>query len=519
MSVFQTDTAPVVIDGETLTVEKLNGIAEHGVAALISDTSLDKARRGRRTLEALLRRNAAVEGVNAFDRGAAGAGRVGTADEAELQANLVRSHSTGVGPVFSEDEARAVVTALLGSLAKGYAGVRPVVLERLAYYLNNGLTPVVPEIGSLGAGGDTAPLAHVAATLIGEGQVLRDGRKVAAGRVLAELGVEPLTLRFHEGQALLGSTSAATGLGSLVLGRALDQVRQAEIAAALVTEALGAGCGPFLAAGHDLARPHLGQIDTAANLRALLHGGASADGARPRRRAARPYSLRAVPQVLGAVRHTLYQSVSTLETELNSSGDDLLFFDDGKIFYGANGHGQQVAFAMDFMTIALNQLGALAERQVHQVLDAGPGSGLPEQLGATGSVLHHGFAGMRHTVSALVAENRTVGPASTQAVGSGALHDVVSMGLLAVRAARRVLQNNYRILAVEFLTAVQAVDLSRRYEEIGPAAQAACDAVRLLVPPLGVDRPMAGDIELIASALSRGEILRAVTRLGGVVPR
>ncbi|MHC0431271.1 tyrosine 2,3-aminomutase [Streptomyces sp. O3] len=519
MTVFQTGTTPVVIDGETLTIDALRTVAEQGAGVRLTGGALDRTRRGRATLDQFVRRGQTVSGVNSVDQGGGRSTRVSRAEEAELQVNLIRSHSTGVGPLFREDEVRAVVTALLSSLAKGYAAVRPVVLERLRYYLNHGVTPVVPEIGSLGASGDMAPLAHIAAALIGEGQVLRDGKRVSTARVLRELGVEPLSLRFKEGRALLGSTSAMTGLGALVVGRALDQVRQAEVTAALVTEAIGAGAGPFLAAGHDLARPHLGQIDTAANLRDLLRGGAAADRAVTGRRTGEPYSLRAIPQVVGAVRHTLYQAVSTLETELNSACDDVLFFEDRQVFHGANGHGQPVAFAMDFVTISLVQLGVLAERQLHHVLTVGPGAGLPEQLVLTDPVLHHGFAGAQYPAAALVAENRTISPASTQAGGSGAGQDVVSMGLVAVRGARRVLENNYRILAVELLAAAQAVDAARRFDELSPSAQAACDAVRSLVPPLGVDRSMAGDIELIAAALSRGELLRAVAQYGGVVPR
>ncbi|MER7048066.1 aromatic amino acid lyase [Streptomyces jumonjinensis] len=518
MSVFETEVASVVVDGRSLTVGALRSVAEHSTGVSLSGEAVSGARRGRRALEELLRANP-VEGVTAFFDGTRLA-RVGAALECAYQTNLIRAHSTGVGPLFAGDETRAILTALLNSLAKGYSAVRPEVLERLAHYLNHGVTPAVPELGSLGAAGDMVPLAHIASTLIGEGQVVRDGRRMETSRLLGDLGVRPLRLRFKEGRALIGGVSAMTGLGSLIAARALDQVRQAEIAAAVLTGAVGGSAAPFRATGHDLARPHRGQIDTAANLRELLRDGSAALAGGGWPQPPEAYPLRAVPQVLGAVRHTLYQTVDTLETELNSASDDPLFFGGREVFHGANGQGQPVAFAMDFATIALVQLGTLAERQLDGVLTSGAAGGLSRFLLAADPVLHHGFAAARYPALALAAENRTIGPASTQSVATGDDRlGIASMGMVAVRNARRVLENNNRILAVLFLAAAQAVDLSRRFDELGPAAQAAYDAVRSLVPPLGVDRAMAGDIELMTTALSRGEVLRAVSRYAAVALR
>lgn len=448
---------------------------------------------------------------------------VDTSKEVELQTNLVRSHSAGMGPVFAEDEARAILTARLNALAKGYSAVRPELLERLALYLNTNITPAIPEIGSLGASGDLAPLAHIASTIIGEGYVLRDGQRVQTGAVLREAGIEPLQLRFKEGLALINGTSAMTGLGSLVVRRALDQVRQAEIVTALVVETLHGSTSPFQAEGHDIARPHRGQIDTAFNMRALMRGSQLAvDHADLRRQAAeqhsgdgvsrtevymqKAYTLRAIPQVVGAVRDTLYHAVATLETELNSSNDNPLFFEGKEVFHGANFHGQPVAFVMDFVTIALTQLGVFSERRTNRLLNRHLSVGLPEFLVAGEPGLNSGFAGAQYPATALVAENRTIGPASTQSIPSnGDNQDVVSMGLIAARNARQVLANTYRILAVEYLAAAQAVDLSDSYSRLSPAGKATYDRVRELVPTLDRDRYMSDDLELIAAALSRGE--------------
>ncbi|WP_407698931.1 tyrosine 2,3-aminomutase [Streptomyces katsurahamanus] len=525
------DGATVRFDGENLDIPAVRRVAEDSAPVTVAPEALAKAADSRRLFEDIVRSGEPVYGVTT------GYGEmiymlVPTSKEVELQTNLVRSHSAGVGPLFAEDEARAVVAARLNALARGYSAVRPELLERLALYLNLGIVPAIPEIGSLGASGDLAPLAHVATTLIGEGYVLRDGVRTETGTVLREHGIEPLQLRFKEGLALINGTSAMTGVGSLVVGRAFEQVRQAEIVTALVLEALQGSTSPFQAEGHDLARPHQGQMDTAANMRALLSGsGLALDHSELRRQAQeqktgegvdrtevylqKAYTLRAIPQVVGAVRDTLYHARQKLEIELNSSNDNPLFFEGKEIFHGANFHGQPIAFAMDYVTIALTQLGVFSERRTNRLLNRHLSDGLPEFLVQGDPGLNSGFAGAQYPATALVAENRTIGPASIQSVPSnGDNQDVVSMGLIAARNARRVLANNTRILAVETLAAAQAVDLSGRYSRLSPAGKAAYDQIRSLVPTLDRDRFMSDDIELIAAALSRGELLQAAASSG-----
>ncbi|WP_370024155.1 tyrosine 2,3-aminomutase [Planotetraspora sp. GP83] len=530
LTLVETATS-VDFDGETLDIGAVRRIAENQVMCGVAPSALAKAAANRELFEDIIRQGIPVYGVTT------GYGEmiymlVDTAKEIELQTNLVRSHSAGVGPLFAEDEARAIVAARLNALSKGYSAVRPELLERLALYLNLGITPAIPEIGSLGASGDLAPLAHVASTIIGEGYVLREGRRVETGPVLRELGIEPLQLRFKEGLSLINGTSAMTGLGCLLVGRALDQIRQAEIVTALICEVLQSSTSPFVADGHDVARPHQGQIDSAANMRALLHGSelavehvqlrqelsgdrsASDSGVqRTEVYMQKAYTLRAIPQVVGAVRDTVYHASATLQIELNSSNDNPLVFEGKEVFHGANFHGQPVAFVMDYLTIALTQLGVFSERRTNRLLNRHLSNGLPEFLVAGDPGLNSGFAGAQYPATALVAENRTIGPASTQSVPSnGDNQDVVSMGLIAARNARRVLQNNTRILAVEFLAAAQAVDLSGRYDKLSPAGKATYDMVRSLAPMLRHDRYMADEIELVAAALSRGQFVDAVTR-------
>ncbi|WP_309112001.1 tyrosine 2,3-aminomutase [Saccharothrix sp.] len=525
---------PVNFDGGTVRTSDVRAVAERRARCEVGTEVLAKTAKSRKLFEDIVGEGVPVYGVTT------GYGemiymQVGIANEVELQTNLVRSHSAGVGPLFSDEEARAIVAARLNALAKGYSAVRPEILERLALYLNLGLTPAIPEIGSLGASGDLAPLSHIAVTLIGEGYLLRDGVRVPTGDVLRHHGIEPLTLRFKEGLALINGTSAMTGLGCLVVERALDQVRQAEIITGLVLEALRGSTSPFMPEGHDVARPHQGQIDTAANMRALLNDSLLAMRHEDLRAMAekqagkltgdqvartdvylqKAYTLRAIPQVVGAVRDALRHAHEKLSVELNSANDNPLFFEGHEVFHGANFHGQPIAFAMDYTTIALTQLGVFSERRTNRLLNRHLSDGLPEFLVAGDPGLNSGFAGAQYPGTALVAENRTIGPASTQSVPSnGDNQDVVSMGLIAARNARRVLTNNNHILAVELLAAAQAVDLSGRQAGLGPAGRAAYDLVRSLVPTLDRDRYMSDELELVSDALASGRLLEAVRAAG-----
>ncbi|WP_177154338.1 tyrosine 2,3-aminomutase [Actinosynnema pretiosum] len=525
------NAAVVSFDGETLGIDDVRQIAENHVPCKVQPDVLAKAARSRTQFEEIVRGGAAVYGVTT------GYGemiymQVEPSKEVELQTNLIRSHSAGVGPLFAEDEARAILAARLNALSRGYSAVRPEILERMALYLNLNITPAIPEIGSLGASGDLATLSHIASTIIGEGYVLREGVRVPTSEVLREHGIEPLQARFKEGLAMINGTSGMTGLGSLVVGRGIDQLHQAEIVSALVLETLKCSTSPFLPEGHELARPHTGQIDSAANLRALLHGSSLAVAHSDLRREVedqrvgdevtrtevylqKAYSLRAIPQVLGAVRDTLRHAARTLTTELNSATDNPLFFEGKEVFHGGNYHGQPVAFVMDFTTISLTQLGVQSERRSNRLLNRHLSYGLPEFLVKGEPGLNSGFAGAQYPATALIAENRTIGPASTQSVPSnGDNQDVVSMGLISARNARRVLQNNTRILALEFLAAAQAVDLTGRHGGLSPAGRATYEKVRSLVPTLEQDRYMSDELELVADAVGKGEFLEPIKELG-----
>ncbi|PNG23849.1 tyrosine 2,3-aminomutase [Streptomyces cahuitamycinicus] len=505
------------MDGTTLTIDALLRIAEDGAQVRLAGSALARVHRNRGVLEELVRRGVPVDGVTVAGHGTRRAG-IEPGGQSELQANLIRSQCTGVGRVFAQDEARAMVATLLNGLAKGHSGVRPEVLEHLVRQLNAGVTPAIPEIGSLGPEGDRTPLAHVASTLLGEGEVLWEGRRTATAGILAGLGISPLPLSYREGHALTSGAAGMTGLGCLVVRRALDQVRQAEIATALLAGALDAPTAVLLTTGPERASTHRGTADTVTALRELLRG----EFVPSARKAARPvpgHILAEVPQVLGAARQALYDAVRTLEAELNSAGSGPLFVEGTEVFHTAACPGRPVAAAMERVKLSLAQLGPLVEQQFQDLLSGGPDGSLPENLVVADPVSHHGFSGVRRTVAALVAENRSCSPVGARDMPTGGCHDLGVPGMVAARGARRIMRNNYRVLAAQFLATAQAVDVARRFGRLAPAAQAAYDAVRSLVPLVGVDRALAGDIELISTALQRGEILADVGRYTGIAPR
>lgn len=530
---MQSMSTPVILDGRTVGIEKIFQIAKGGRACTIAETALAACVRSRAQFESIVEDNIPIYGVTT------GYGEmvyvlVEKAKESELQTNLVRSHCAGVGPDFTVEESRAIVAARINALVRGYSAVRPLLVERLSEYLNCGVIPAVPQIGSLGASGDLGPLSHVAITLIGEGYVYYQGEKRATKDVLALLNITPLELKFKEGLSLINGTSAMTGVGSLVLYRAFQQLRQAEIITALVLEVQKASSSPFLAEGHDLARPHAGQVDCAANLRALTEGSRLLVAHEELRAEAergkihghdthstevylqKAYTLRCVPQILGSIRDSLNHAWRTLEIEINSSNDNPLFFEGREIFHGGNFHGQPVATVMDLAAIALTQLGVVSERRTNRLLNRHLSNGLPEFLVKGEPGLNCGFAGAQYPATALVAENRTIcSPASIQSIPSnGDNQDVVSMGLIATRNAKRILENNSYILAVEYLAGVQAVDIAGCYEGLSKVAKSTYSLLRSKVAPLVEDRYMADDIEKVADILATGELLAQIEGLG-----
>jgi len=516
-----------LLDGETLAIADVVAISRGASQVAFDAAVLSRMAANRAGLEALAERGVPIYGVNT------GFGEmvhnwVELKDARALQENLLRSHCAGVGETFARDEARAMMVARANSLARGYSAIRPEVVGRLLDFLNLGITPAIPQVGSLGASGDLAPLAAMAITLIGEGYVLGDdGARLPA----KDIAMPPLALSYKEALSLINGTSAMSGLACLVLADFRSQIAQAEIIAALALEALAASTGAFAAAGHERAKPHPGQVASAANMRRLTAGSGlaasheSLAGAMRSQAAGgkagtgvfmqKAYSLRCIPQVIGAVRDTAQFCATVVERELNSSNDNPLYFGGEELFHGGNFHGQHVAFAMDYLAIAATQLGVMSERRLNRLLSPHLNGALPAFLTRDPGP-RCGFAGAQYPATALVAENRTLcGAASIQSVpANGDNQDVVSMGLIGARTAKRIVSNTSYILAIELLAACQALDLAGRAADLSPAGRAVHAFVRSSIPALDEDRYMTDEIELAAALIRQGALIAPVEELG-----
>jgi histidine ammonia-lyase len=429
---------------------------------------------------------------------------------AELQRALVRSHAAGMGPPVEREVVRAMVLLRARSLAMGFSGARPVVAETMLALLNEGITPLVPEHGSLGASGDLAPLAHCALVLIGEGEVIGPNGPVPAAAVLRQAGIEPVELGPKEGLALINGTDGMLGMLLMAIADFWSLARVADIAAAMSVEAL---LGTNRAFAEDLIalRPQPGQAASAANLTKLLADSAIVASHRyddPRVQDA--YSLRCAPQVTGAARDTLTFAEQVAAAELKSAIDNPMVLPDGRVESCGNFHGEPVAFACDFLAIAAAEVGSIAERRTDRLLDAARSHGLPPFLAEDAGV-NSGLMLGHYTQAALVAENRRLAaPASVDSIPTSAMQeDHVSMGWGGARKLRIALRNLARILAVELVCAAHGLDL-RAPLEPGPGTKAALDSLREVCPGPGPDRWLSPDLAVVEELVNNGELLRAV---------
>ena len=429
----------------------------------------------------------------------------------ELQRALLRSHAAGMGPAVEREVVRAMLLLRARTLAMGQSGARPVVAEAMLALLNAGLTPVVPEHGSLGASGDLAPLAHCGLPLIGEGELTNgDGTPRPAAAALQDAGIEPLSLTAKEGLALVNGTDGMLGMLLLAAHDLKRLLLAADVTAAMSVEAL---LGTDRAFAEDLIalRPQPGQAASAANLRRLLADSPIVASHRhddPRVQDA--YSLRCAPQVAGAARDTLAYADRVAADELVSAIDNPMILPDGRVESCGNFHGAPLAFACDFLAIAAAEVGAIAERRTDRLLDPARSHGLPPFLVPDAGV-NSGLMLAQYTQAAMVAENRRLAaPASVDSIPTSAMQeDHVSMGWAAARKLRMVVANLTRILAVELICAARGLDL-RAPLRPGPGTAAALGAVRGRIEGPGPDRWLAPDLDAAEELVRSGFVLDAI---------
>ena len=489
----------IKLDGDTLNLTKIRDIIFHKEDVGVQEKALDRLRSSKLSLDRMIGEGRTIYGVNT---GFGSLYNVKIPDEriSELQRNLVRSHASGVGNPLSPAYVRSMMLIRANTFLKGFSGLGEGLLTSLVQLINSGLVPYVPEIGSVGASGDLAPLSHVALCVMGEGEFLENGTRVPAEAVLRKNGLNPYSFSHKEGVAFINGTAAISGVLAVELLRAYDLFSTSLLSASFSFSALHGNKSAFTDWAVE-SRPHKGQATVARIMRGLLSE--SGEG----HRIQDPYSLRCIPQVHGAVLDTIEYARAVLETEMNSATDNPLVGNDEVISAG-NFHGEPVAFVCDFLAIALTDLGNICERRIAMLVDANL-SGLPPFL-TEDSGTSSGYMIPQYVAAALCNYNKTLShPASVDTIPTSAnQEDHVSMGMTGALKLSKIVSNLKQILSIEMLLAIHAAEMSNA--DLGPDLKAVRDLVRKRIDGLTADRPPYVDIERMSEIISSREFVEGV---------
>ena len=493
------------LNGEQISLVQLAAVALGAESVHISSLAQPRILASRKVIEQIVARDVVVYGVNT-GFGKLSDVRIPQSDLRQLQLNLVRSHACGIGNPLSEDEVRAMILLRANVLALGFSGVRLEIIQLLCEMLNRRIYPVVPEKGSVGASGDLAPLAHLALSLIGEGEAFFGGERMPSAEALRGAQLTALQLEAKEGLALLNGTQAMHAVGGLALSRAQHVARVADVAGAMSLEALKGTPTAFDLRLQD-ARPHPGQRAVAKHLLSLMQGSEIREShltGDPRVQDA--YSLRCMPQVHGAVRGALAHCAEVLLIESASATDNpLVFAESGEVISGGNFHGAPLALGFDYAGIAVTDLMNISERRTDRLVNPDKNEGLPAFL-ARHPGLESGFMIAQVAAASLVNEARVLAhPASSDNITtSGGKEDHVSMGMTSALKLRSIVDLAENLLAIELLTAAEGLE-HRRPLKAGVGVEQAFAALRKIAPPLMQDRPLSGDIACVAEAIRQGK--------------
>lgn len=502
----------VIVTGSEITLRQIVNVARQGANVALSPLAEKNIIKSRGVVNKLVEDSKIVYGVTT------GFGMFSeTFIEKEftnsLQKNLIVSHAVGAGDFFKDEVVRAAMLLRINNFAKGYSGIRPETVNTLIRMLNEGVTPLVPEKGSLGASGDLVPLAHMVLPLLGLGQARYKGKVMDGKAAMDAAGIPTQELTQKEGLALINGTQFMTAVGALAVYDAIELLKVADIAAAMSFEAQN-GIVDALDPRMHAIRPHKGQIDTARIVSDLLKGSKNVTR-QGEKRVQDAYSLRCTPQVHGASKDAVHYVQEKVEIEINSVTDNpIVFSETGEAISGGNFHGQPMALSFDFLGIALAEIADVAERRIERMVNSAL-SGLPSFLVERGGV-NSGYMIVQYTAAALVSENKVLAhPASVDSIPSSAnQEDHVSMGTIAARKAREILENVRRVLAIELMCACQAIDL-RGDKGMGLGTGAAYRCVRNVVPFLTEDRPLYGDINECEELIIDGSLVRHVEESAG----
>ena len=505
----------ITLDGKSLTLEDIGYFLKGKAKVRVANESLRRLKSSRNFVEEKLSSHEPFYGINT-GFGMLASKRIPDRDLKKLQENLVMSHAVGTGNILPDDLTRLIMLLRANVLAQGYSGIRPAIINLLVEMINRGVTPLIPEQGSVGASGDLAPLAHVALAMIGKGEVRFRGKVMNAKRALKLAQLEPVRLAPKEGIALINGTQAMAALAAKAIIKSQLLVKLADVAGALSIEGDRASRRPFDERIHRI-RSHPGQLATASNVRRLLEKSQIIESHAKCKRVQDPYSLRCIPQVHGAVKDALRYCTAVVEKEINSCTDNpLVFHEDGEILVGGNFHGEPLALILDVLSIAIAEIGSISERRVAILLSPLEGE-LPRKYLISDPGLNSGLAPLHVTQASLVSENKTLAhPASVDTIPTFAgQEDHVSMGMWAARKALKVVGNVEAVLSVELIAACQAIDIQKLLKSVkkcspGAGTRVAYKLVRQEISYLDKDRELSADLKSALRLVRTGAIISAV---------
>ena len=505
----------IVITGHDLTLEQFVAVARYGAKVKISAEAMEAMEASRALVEKIASENRVAYGITTgFGQFATVA--VPEALSNQLSTNLILSHCTGTGEPYADEVVRGMMLLRANALCVGISGVRPRLVEMLVEMLNKGVTPIVPQKGSLGASGDLAPLSHMGLVLLGRGEAHYEGEKLPGAEAMKRAGIEPVeTFVRKEGLGITNGTCAMTSVGALSTYDSIQAAKLADVVASMTFTALTGQTDAFQERMHTV-RGHAGQVKVAKNMRVLTAGSEIVEKAQGDR-VQDAYALRCIPQVHGACRDSIEYVKSRVDIELNAVTDNpLIFTEDEAVISGGNFHGEPMALPFDFLGIAVSELADISERRTERMVNAALSNGLTPFLTTEGGV-NSGFMIVQYSAASMVSENKVLAhPASVDSIPSSAnQEDMVSMGTTAARKSGWILQNTLSVLAFELLTACQAVDIRRRVGTHGnglsPVDEAIFNHVRKSVDFYEIDREIWPDIKAVEAMVRSGEILDLVS--------
>jgi len=497
----------IYIDGCSLTMQDVVDVARNGFDVELTDQAIEKINIARKVVDDFVAEKKTVYGITT-GFGEFSKVSISQDETKDLQRNLIISHSCGVGNPFDIPTTRAIMLLRANALSKGNSGIRLSTLNTLINMINKGVNPIIPEKGSLGASGDLAPLSHMVLVMLGEGEAIYKGERMAGQAAMDLAGIPTIELTSKEGLALINGTQVMTAVGTLAVYDANKILKLADVAAALTVEALNGITDAYDPRLHAV-RPHQGQIDTAKNMLHILDG-SKATTRQGEIRVQDAYTLRCVPQIHGASKDALRFITEKINIEINAVTDNPIIIPDEKLaFSGGNFHGQPMALPFDFLGIALAEIANVSERRTERLVNPAL-SGLPAFLTSKGG-LHSGFMIAQYASAALVSENKVLAhPASVDSIPSSAnQEDHVSMGTIAARKAREILENVKNVLAIELLAGAQGVDFGDP-NKLAPGTKAAYDEIRKVVETWEDDRVMNVDINSVYDLIDNHVIIDKV---------